>query len=43
MAPLALIASHTVNGVARTHTELLKSSVFKVTFLLVVMCNSVMY
>jgi len=30
MASLALVASHTINGVACTHTELLKGSVFKV-------------
>lgn len=29
MASLALVASHTVNGVAWSHTELLKGSVFK--------------
>lgn len=29
MASLALVASHTINGVACTHTELLKGSVFK--------------
>lgn len=33
MASLALVASHTINGVACAHTELLKGSVFKVSSL----------
>jgi len=29
MAHLALIASHTVNGVAAIHSELIKTTIFK--------------
>lgn len=33
MAFLALVASHTVNGVAAIHSELIKNTLFKVGFL----------
>jgi starch phosphorylase len=32
MANLAIVCSHTVNGVSRVHSELLKTRVFKVNF-----------
>lgn len=37
MANLSVVCSHTVNGVSRMHSELLKTRVFKVEVFLIVL------